>query len=71
MHLKRPDIYKPTAVLIILFFFQQITGGYAVIFYAINLFLKIGGNFGGHIDEYGAMLMLGVIRFFMSVFTAS
>lgn len=38
-----------------------------IIFYAVNLFLKIGGHFGDGINEYGALLMLAVIRFLMSI----
>lgn len=71
MCLRRPDVYKPVLLLIAVFFFQQISGGYVIIFYAINFFLKIGGNFGGHIDEYGAMLLLGVLRFFISLISAA
>lgn len=66
----QPNVYKPLLVLIFLFIFQQISGGYVIIFYAINLFLKIGGNFGNHINEYGAMLLLGIVRFVMSVASA-
>lgn len=68
--LRRPNVYKPVLLLVAIFFFQQITGGYAIIFYAINFFLKIGGNFGDHIDEYDAMLMLGVLRFLVSLISA-
>lgn len=71
VYLRRPKVYKPVLVLIAVFFFQQISGGYVIIFYAINFFLKIGGNFGGQIDEYGAMLLLGVLRFFISLISAS
>lgn len=71
VYLRRPEVYKPVLVLIAVFFFQQISGGYVIIFYAINFFLKIGGDFGGHIDEYGAMLLLGVLRFFISLISAS
>lgn len=67
---KRPNVYKPTLLLIAIFFFQQISGGYVIIFYAINFFLKIGGNFGGSIDEYGAMLLLGVLRFVVALLSA-
>lgn len=63
-------IYKPFILLIALFLFQQISGPYVIIFYAIDLFVKIGGQFGDHINEYGAMLMLGVLRFIMSILCA-
>lgn len=67
---KQPRVYKPFTVLIILFFFQQISGPYVIIFYAIDLFVKIGGKFGDHINEYGAMLMLGILRFIMAILCA-
>lgn len=63
-------VYKPFLILIGLFFFQQISGPYVIIFYAIDLFVKIGGQFGEHINEYGAMLLLGIIRFLMSILCA-
>ncbi|XP_055316513.1 facilitated trehalose transporter Tret1-like isoform X2 [Sitodiplosis mosellana] len=66
---KQPRVYKPFALLIVLFFFQQISGPYVIIFYAIDLFVKIGGKFG-HINEYGAMLMLGILRFIMAILCA-
>lgn len=68
--LMQPKVYKPCSVLIILFFFQQISGPYVLIFYAIDLFVKIGKNFGDHINEYGAMLLLGILRFVMSIVCA-
>lgn len=63
---KQPRVYKPFIVLIVLFFFQQISGPYVIIFYAIDMFAKIGGKFGVF-NEYGAMLMLGILRFIMAI----
>lgn len=63
----QPKVYKPLIILICLFIFQQLSGAYAVIFYAVNLFLQIGGRFGNGINEYEAMLLLGTIRFIMSI----
>lgn len=40
----QPKMYRPFFVLIGLFFFQQISGPYVIIFYAIDLFVKIGRN---------------------------
>lgn len=68
--LMQPKVYKPFFVLIALFFFQQISGPYVIIFYAIDLFVKIGGKFGDHVNEYGALLMLGILRFVMSIVCA-
>lgn len=67
--LGQPRVYKPSFVLITLFFFQQISGPYVIIFYAIDLFIKIGRS-DGQINEYGAMLLLGIIRFIMSILCA-
>lgn len=66
---KQPRVYKPFTILIALFFFQQISGPYVIIFYAIDMFAKIGGKFGA-VNEYGAMLLLGIIRFIMAILCA-
>lgn len=68
--LKQPTAYKPFGILIGLFLFQQISGPYAIVFYAVDLFRKIGAKFGDYIDEYGALLLLGIIRFFMAILSA-
>lgn len=65
-----PRVYKPLIILVFIFVFQQISGAYVIIFYAVNLFLKIGGHFGEGINEYGALMLLGSIRFIMSVVTS-
>ncbi|KAJ6645782.1 Facilitated trehalose transporter Tret1 [Pseudolycoriella hygida] len=62
-----PRVYKPLIILLLIFVFQQISGAYVIIFYAVNIFLKIGGNFGEGINEYGALMLLGSIRFIMSI----
>ncbi|XP_018561702.1 facilitated trehalose transporter Tret1-like isoform X1 [Anoplophora glabripennis] len=65
-----PIVYKPLITLIIIFIFQQISGAYVIIFYAIELFKKIGGYFQNGIDEFVALVLLGVIRFVMSIVSA-
>lgn len=67
--LKRKDIIKPTLVLLALFVLQQLSGAYVIIFYAVSLFQKVGGRFEDYeyINEYGALLLLGLIRFIMSI----
>lgn len=67
---KEPRVYKPLIVLLTIFVLQQLSGAYGIIFYSVNIFLKIGGNFGDGINEYGALLLLGTIRFLMSLITA-
>ncbi|KAF6210241.1 hypothetical protein GE061_013345 [Apolygus lucorum] len=61
---------KPLTVLFIIFFLQQTSGTYVVIFYTVNIFRALGGNFGFGIDEYTATITLGVLRFFMSFVSA-
>lgn len=55
-----------------LFLFQQLTSGYVIVFYAVDIFKKIGGNFKhiGLIDEFVALILLGGIRFVMSIVLA-
>jgi len=65
-----PRVYKPFLILTVIFMFQQLSGGYVVIFYAIDLFRKIGGKFDGGINEYGALFMIGVIRFVLAILSA-
>lgn len=66
-----PNVYRPFIVLIGLFVFQQLSGPYVIVFYAIDLFKKIGRNSDDHqINEYGAMLLLGILRFIMAILCA-
>lgn len=67
---REPVVYKPLITLIFIFIFQQISGAYVIIFYAIELFKKIGGHFQNGIDEFVALVLLGVIRFVMSIISA-
>jgi facilitated trehalose transporter len=60
-------VYKPFLVLTGLFVFQQLSGAYVIIFYAVDIFMKIGGNFSDSVDAYIASVGLGIIRFAMSI----
>lgn len=64
---KDPIIYKPLIILFLLFIFQQLSGAYVIIFYAVDLFRKIGGEFQKSIDAFGALVLLGSFRFLMSI----
>lgn len=61
-HMAKATVYRPFIVLVLLFFFQQMSGIYAIIFYAVNLCTTIGTKFGG-INEYMAMLIINITRF--------
>ncbi|XP_011494573.1 PREDICTED: facilitated trehalose transporter Tret1-like [Ceratosolen solmsi marchali] len=65
--LKHPTVYKPSIILFTLFLIQQLTGSYVIIFYALSVFENVGGKFGNGLDKYGAMVILGVIRFLLSI----
>ncbi|XP_019875293.2 facilitated trehalose transporter Tret1 [Aethina tumida] len=67
---KNPVVYKPLLILLIVFFFQQLSGAYVIIFYAVDLFREIGGQFGKGINEFVALVLLGTIRFLMSIISA-
>lgn len=64
---QQPTVYKPIIVLLILFVFQQLSGPYVIIFYAVDLFREIGGHFQHGIDEYVSLVLLGSIRFVMAI----
>lgn len=65
---KEPIIYKPILMLIVIFTLQQLTGAYVLIVYAVNLFREVGSNYA--INEYNSLILLGVIRFVMSIISA-
>ncbi|XP_063985598.1 facilitated trehalose transporter Tret1-2 homolog [Diachasmimorpha longicaudata] len=68
--LKLPTVYKPICLLFVILLVQQLSGAYVVIFYAISVFREIGGTFGSGLNEYGALVLLGMIRFIMSIVTS-
>ncbi|XP_050302610.1 solute carrier family 2, facilitated glucose transporter member 8-like isoform X2 [Anthonomus grandis grandis] len=69
---KKPIVWKPLVILLILFICQQLSSAYVIIFYAVDIFKKIGGNFKhiGLIDEFVALILLGSIRFVMAIVLA-
>ncbi|KAL7286233.1 hypothetical protein TKK_0019489 [Trichogramma kaykai] len=68
--LKTPTVYKPTIILLVLFLLQQLAGTYVIIFYALSVFENLGGSFGKSFDKYDAMVILGILRFLMSLLTS-
>lgn len=61
-----PTTVKPFYLLIVLFLLQELSGIYSVLFYAVNFFQ----DFNMEIDEFLSSIIVGVIRFFMSIFGA-
>jgi MFS family permease len=68
--IKHPQVYKPLIILIILFILQQLSGGYVLIFYTINIFRNLGSEFVTSVDENLASLLLGTIRLIMAIIAA-
>lgn len=64
-----PAAYKPMLILFLLFLLQQLSGSYVIIFYAISVFREMGGAFGKSFNEHNALVMLGIIRFVISIVT--
>lgn len=67
--LRSADAYKPIIILLLLFLLQQLSGSYLIIFYALSIFHEMGGAFSKSFDETSALVLLGVIRFIISVLT--
>ncbi|RZF43787.1 hypothetical protein LSTR_LSTR006328 [Laodelphax striatellus] len=66
-----PPAKQPLLILIGLLFLQQTCGGYTIIVYTIQVFKKLGTDFEGGLDEYTALLLMGVLRFVFSIITAA
>jgi hypothetical protein len=61
--LKRPEAYKPLLIMNAFFFFQQFSGIFVVVFYAVGIVQETGVHF----DGYLATVLIGVSRLAMSV----
>lgn len=53
-----------------IFVIQQLSLGYVIIFYAVNLFREIGGHFEKGLNEFISLVLLGSIRFIMAIISA-
>ncbi|KAG7210309.1 hypothetical protein KM043_011850 [Ampulex compressa] len=59
----KPTGYKPMSILFLFFSFQQFSGIYITLFYAVTWFQDVGAG----IDEYMASILVGVTRFLCSM----
>lgn len=64
-----PTVYKPMLILFLVFVLQQLSGSYVIIFYAISIFREMGEISGNSFNEYSTLVLLGIIRFIMSLVT--
>ncbi|KAK4878048.1 hypothetical protein RN001_010554 [Aquatica leii] len=58
-----PTVYKPLLILFGLFIFQQFSGTYIMLFYAVSFFKEVGTD----INPFLASIFLGAVRFGMSM----
>lgn len=63
-------MFKPLLILFVLFLLQQLSGGYVLIFYTINIFRNLGSDFAASVNENLASLLLGSIRLVMAIVAA-
>ncbi|KAJ8917272.1 hypothetical protein NQ315_002289 [Exocentrus adspersus] len=61
-----PQTIKPFFILVILFLLQEFTGIYTLLFYAVSFFQETDLN----IDDYVSSIIVGAIRFTMSITAA-
>jgi facilitated trehalose transporter len=61
--LLKPTGWKPMLILFLLFLFQQFSGIYITLFYAVTWFEEVGAGF----DPYMASILVGLTRFFCSM----
>lgn len=70
-NLKLPQVYKPLTILFFLFLMQQVSGGYVLIFYTLNIFRNLGAQFLQSINERLALVLVGFIRLVMALIAAA
>jgi hypothetical protein len=61
--LRKPEAYKPLLIFNAFFFFQQFSGIFVVIMYAVTIVREIGV----HVDGYLVTVLIGISRLVMSI----
>ncbi|KAJ9588984.1 hypothetical protein L9F63_017719 [Diploptera punctata] len=61
--LKKPESYKPLLIMNAFFFFQQWSGIFVVVFYAVSIVKETGVSFDGYI----ASVLIGITRLIVSI----
>ncbi|XP_015602805.1 facilitated trehalose transporter Tret1 isoform X2 [Cephus cinctus] len=59
----RPNMWKPFLILFFFFAFQQLSGIYVILFYAVTVLSEIGVS----VDEYLGSVGIGVVRLIFSI----
>lgn len=70
-NLKKPQVFKPLTILFFLFLLQQLSGGYVLIFYTLNIFRNLGAEFLNSVNERLALVLVGSIRLVMAIIAAA
>lgn len=58
---KRKNVLKPFTVLIVFFIFQEMSGIYIILYYAVDFFKSVGTS----VNEFTASIIVGGVRVFM------
>ncbi|KAL0829532.1 hypothetical protein ABMA28_003048 [Loxostege sticticalis] len=58
---KRRSVLKPFILLIVFFIFQEMSGIYVILYYAVDFFKSVGTN----VNEFTASIIVGGVRVFM------
>lgn len=63
---KRKSVLKPFALLIVFFMFQEMSGIYIILYYAVDFFKSVGTS----VNEFTASIIVGGVRVFMGAIGA-
>lgn len=67
LNLSKPECKKPLIIMATYFFFQQFSGTFVIIFYAVKI-VKISGS---NINPYTGMLLIGITRLLSAIVTCA